>query len=101
MYFGARACKGRSRIDWQTSLNSCPDLRIRLEANMADKEWIKTLADSRKVKFIYQELPEDGAFISAQIAGNEIVYSVILANAGNPLSREAVESHFMAELSKK
>jgi hypothetical protein len=28
---------------------------------MPDQEWIKTLEDGRKVKFIYQELPEDGA----------------------------------------
>jgi hypothetical protein len=68
---------------------------------MPDKEWIKTLEDGRKVKFVYQELPEDGAFITAQIAGNEVVYSVLLTNAGNPLSREDVESHFNSELSKK
>jgi hypothetical protein len=30
---------------------------------MLDEEWIKTLSDGRGVKFIYQELPEDGAFI--------------------------------------
>ena len=54
---------------------------------MPDEEWIKTLEDGRKVKFIYQELPEDGAFITAQIARNEIVYSVVLTKAGNPLSR--------------
>jgi len=68
---------------------------------MPDEEWIKTLEDGRKVKFIYQELPEDGAFITAQLARNEVVYSVVLTNAGNPLSREDVESHFVAELSKK
>ena len=68
---------------------------------MQDEEWIKTLADGRKVKFIYQELPEDGAFITAQIAGHEVVYSVILTKAGNPLNRETVESHFKAELSEK
>jgi hypothetical protein len=68
---------------------------------MPDQEWVKTLEDDRKVKFIYQELPEDGAFITAQIAGNEVVYSVVLTKARNPLSREAVESHFRAELSKK
>ena len=61
---------------------------------MPDEEWIKTLEDGRKVKFIYQVLPEDGAFITAQIAWNEIVYSVVLTKAGNPLSREDVESHF-------
>ena len=69
--------------------------------NIPAEEWIKTLEDGRKVKFIYQELPEDGAFITAQLAGNEVVYSVLLAKAGNPLSREDVESHFKRELSLK
>ena len=68
---------------------------------MLDEEWIKTLSDGRRVKFIYQELPEDRAFITAQLAGNEVVYSVILTNARNPLSREDVEGHFKGELSKK
>jgi hypothetical protein len=68
---------------------------------MRDEEWIKTLEDGRKVKFIYQELPEDGAFLTAQIERSEVVYSVVLAKAGNPLSREDVESHFNSELSKK
>jgi hypothetical protein len=70
---------------------------------MPDEEWIKTLADGRRVKFIYQELPEDRAFITAaaQLAGNEAVYSVVLTKAGNPLSREDGESHFKGELSKK
>ena len=68
---------------------------------MPDEEWIKTLEDGRKVKFIYQELTDDGAFLSAQLAGNEVVYSVVLTNAGNPLCREDVESHFQGELSKK
>jgi hypothetical protein len=68
---------------------------------MPDEEWVKILEDGRKVKFIYQALPEDGAFITAQIAGNEVVYSVVLTKARNPLSREDVESHFKGELSKK
>jgi hypothetical protein len=68
---------------------------------MPDEEWIKTLSDGRKVKFVYQELPEDSAFITAQLAGNEIVFSVVLTDAKNPLSREDVESHFNDELSKK
>jgi hypothetical protein len=68
---------------------------------MRDEEWIKTLQDGRTVKFIYQELPEDGAFITAQIAGNEVVYSIILTKARNPLSREDVENRFRDELSKK
>jgi hypothetical protein len=68
---------------------------------MPDEEWITTLRDGRKVKFIYQELPEDGAFISAQIERHEVVYSVVLTRARNPLSRADVESHFEGELSKK
>jgi hypothetical protein len=68
---------------------------------MPDEEWIKKLEDGRKVKFIYQVLPEDGAFITAQIERNEVVHSVVLARAKNPLSREDVESHFKGELSKK
>ena len=66
-----------------------------------DEEWIKTLEDGRKVKFIYQELPEDGAFITAQLAGNEVVYSILLSEANNPLSRKEVESRFESELLKK
>jgi hypothetical protein len=68
---------------------------------MPDEEWVKTLEDGRRVKFIYQELPDDGAFITAQIEGNEVVYSVVLTEARNPLTRENVESHFKGELSKK
>ena len=55
------------------------------------------------MKFTYQELPEEGAFITAQLAGNEVVYSVVLTKvkAGNALSRKDVESHFACELAKK
>ena len=68
---------------------------------MPDEQWIKTLEDGRTVKFIYQELPEDGAFLTAQLAGNKVVYSVVLTKAGNPLNREGVEIHFKDELAKK
>jgi hypothetical protein len=68
---------------------------------MQDDEWIKKLSDGRGVKFTYQELPDDGAFITAQLERNEVVYSVLLAKARNPTSRQEVESHFNCELSKK
>jgi hypothetical protein len=68
---------------------------------MPDDEWIKTLEDGRKVKFVYQELPADVAFITAQIERHEVVYSVVLTDTIGPLSREDVESHFKGELSKK
>jgi len=69
--------------------------------NVPDEEWIKTLEDGRKVKFIYQELPEDGAFITAQVAGNEVVYSVLLTKQKNRFSRKDAERHFDGELSKR
>jgi hypothetical protein len=89
-----------SRIEGTNGIGFWAAFPDRLEAKMPDDEWIRTLEDGRKVKFIYQELPEDGAFMSAQLAGNEVVYSVILTQARNPLSREDVESRFKGELSK-
>jgi hypothetical protein len=68
---------------------------------MLDEEWIKTLEDGRRVKFTNQELPDQVAFITAQIEGNKVVYSIILAKAHDPLSRAEVERHFEGELSKK
>ena len=68
---------------------------------MPDEEWIKTLADGRRVKFTIQELPDDGVFMTAQIEGNRVVYSIILTEAKHPLSREEIETHFEGELSKK
>jgi len=61
---------------------------------MPDDEWITTLADGRKVKFTNQELLEDRAFITAQVAGNKVVYSIVLAKIRIPPGREEVESYF-------
>ena len=88
--------------DSQPTRRETLDLDIsRGVTNMPDEEWVNTLGDGRKAKSIYQELPEDETFITAQIGGNEVVYSVVLTKAGNPLSHEDVESHFQGELSKK
>jgi hypothetical protein len=67
---------------------------------MPNDEWIRTRADGRRVKFTNQELA-DWVFITAQIERNKVVYSVVLTNAKNPLSREEVESQFEGELQKK
>ncbi len=67
---------------------------------MPDDEWIKTLADGRRVKFTNQEL-DDRAFITAQVERNKVVYSIVLTNLGNPLSRDEVERHFEGEFSTK
>jgi hypothetical protein len=63
--------------------------------------YVGTLADGRRVKFTNQELLDEGAFITAQVAGNQVVYSIVLTSAKSPLSREEVERHFEGELSKK
>ena len=70
----------RNNVYWRHTLIS-PDR----DTNVPDEEWIKTLEDGRRVKFIYQELTEDGALIAAQLAGNEVVYSVVLNKAGLPI----------------
>jgi hypothetical protein len=70
-------------------------------SSMHDEEWVKTLDDGRKVKFTHQELPHNGAFITAQTEGNKVVYSVVLTGVKNPLSRSDVECHFEGELSKR
>ena len=67
---------------------------------MPNDEWIRTLADGRRVKFNQDELM-DATFITAQIEGNEVVYSILLNTAKTKLTREGVEGHFQRELSKK
>ena len=59
-----------------------------------EDEWTKVLSGGRLVKFTYADLPEREAFLTAQIAGHDVVYSVILRQAIDPFSREGVERHF-------
>jgi hypothetical protein len=67
---------------------------------MPNDEWIRTLADGRRVKFNQDELV-DATFITAQIEGNEVVYSILLNKAKTKLTREVVEGRFERELSRK
>ena len=67
---------------------------------MPSDEWIRTFADGRSVKFSHDELM-DAAFITAQIEGNEVVYSILLNKAETNLNRKEVERRFERELSKK
>ena len=67
---------------------------------MPSDEWIRTLADGRKMKFSYDELM-DATFITAQIEGNEVVYSILLSKGATKLSRKEVEGRFQHELSKR
>jgi hypothetical protein len=61
-------------------------------------EWTKVISGDRLVKFTYVDLLEGAAFLTAQIAGHEVVYSVILIQTEHPFSRQAVERHFEYEL---
>jgi hypothetical protein len=67
--------------------------------NMPSDEWIRTFTDGRRVKFSYDEMM-DTTFITAQIEGNEVVYSIMLNKAETNLSRKDVEGRFERELSK-
>lgn len=59
-----------------------------------EDEWTSVISGHRLVKFTYEDLPGGGAFLTAQIAGHAVVYSVILRHAEQPFDREGVESHF-------
>ena len=82
------------------NLGASPTLNICGVTKMRNDEWIRTLADGRKVKFSHDELI-DATFFTAQIQGNEVVYSILLNKAQIKLSREEVERRFERELSKK
>jgi hypothetical protein len=43
------------------------------ELRVPSDEWIRTVADGRRVRFTYQELPNKGAFITAQVEGDKVV----------------------------
>jgi hypothetical protein len=64
-------------------------------------EWIKKLSDGRLVQFTCSEPVTGGVFMTAQIARNEVVYSILLNEIDGPLSRKDVEDRFESELSKK
>ena len=71
------------------------------DSRMPDEGWIKTLADGRRVKFTNEELQDEWVFITAQVERNKIVYSIVLTDAKDSLSRREVESQFEGELSKR
>ena len=56
-------------------------------------EWIAVISGDRLVKFTYIDL-EGAAFLTAQIAGHDVVYSILLEQAERPFSRIAVERRF-------
>jgi hypothetical protein len=51
---------------------------------MPSDGWIKTLEDGGRVKFTYQDLPGEVAFITAQVEGNKVVYSIRINQRQEP-----------------
>jgi hypothetical protein len=62
-----------------------------------EDEWTRAISGDRLVKFTYEDFQEGGAFLTAQIAGHHVVYSVILRHAVEPFSRGGVERQFHYE----
>ena len=55
---------------------------------MPSDGWIKTLEDGGRVKFTYQDLPGEVAFVTAQVEGNKLLCSIRINQRQNPISRE-------------
>ena len=66
-----------------------------------EDEWTKVISGDRLVKFTYVDLPGGGAFLTAQLAGHHVVYSVVLPHAAQPFNREGVERHFNYEIQSR
>ena len=60
-------------------------------------EWSTVISVDRLVKFTYYDLPSGEAFMTAQIAAHEVVYS-ILSEQTEAFSRVGVEDRFSYEL---
>ena len=61
-------------------------------------EWTKVISGDRLVRFTYFDLPTGAAFMTAQIAAHEVVYSIISERTEHPFSRVGVEDRFVYEL---
>jgi hypothetical protein len=75
----------------------CDEIRSFIAKQHMYEEWLREISGERFVKFTYVELPDGEVFMTAQIAGQEVVDSV-LRQQTEPFSREAVERHFGHEL---
>jgi hypothetical protein len=67
---------------------------VRPKGGVMEDEWMKVISGDRLVKYTYLDLPQGTAFLTAQIAGHDVVYSVFVRQAEHPFNREGVERHF-------
>lgn len=58
-----------------------------------EDEWTSVISGDRLVRFTYLDLPKGVTFMTAQIAGHDVVYSIIVP-AELPFTREGVERRF-------
>ena len=58
-------------------------------------EWTMVISGDRLVKFTYVDLPSGGAFMTAQIAGHGVVYSILSDEIEGPFSRLASAASFL------
>ena len=50
-----------------------------------EDEWTRVMSGDRLVKFTCVDLPEGTSFLTPQIAGHDVVYSVILRQGGTSI----------------
>jgi hypothetical protein len=63
-----------------------------------EDEWVTAMGTDLLVKFTYTDLPSGAAFMTAQIADHEVVYSILSPQTPPPFRREDVERRFALEL---
>jgi hypothetical protein len=88
---------GRTRLLFVWLLEQAagkPETKPGVTIKQMQDEWKKVNSDGELVKFTCSEIPDGRVFLTAQIAGHEVVCSVILPKPEHPFSRETVESYF-------
>lgn len=63
------------------------------ERRTMEEEWTSAISGGRLVTFTHLLLPEGVILMTAQIAGHDVVYSII-AQEAQPFTREGVERRF-------
>jgi hypothetical protein len=61
-----------------------------------EDEWTKVISGDRLIEFTHADLPEEEVFLTAQLAGHDVVFSIV-RHAVGPFNRERVERHFNYE----
>jgi hypothetical protein len=90
--------KERSRKNYARSAPASKSCRfVSPKGGVMEDEWTKVVSGHRLVKFTYVDLAGGAAFLTAQIAGHTVVYSVVLPHAEQPFTRTGVEHHFRKE----